>query len=102
MWVVAEVVGAIFYGEDIGASAGDGFLVEGDGAVEGAFGNVAPPQWLIIRITEGKVYGVLTAQTKSWITSISMTAILLRYLLGTGVQVIGVDCVVDWRKNADG
>lgn len=42
VWVVVEVVGAIFHGEDVGASAGDGFLVEGDGAVEGAFGDVAP------------------------------------------------------------
>lgn len=50
VWVVVEVVGAIFHGEDVGASAGDGFLVEGDGAVEGAFGDVAPSADKVVNI----------------------------------------------------
>lgn len=39
---IGEVVGAVGYGEGGGFTGGVGFVVEGDGAVEGSFADVAP------------------------------------------------------------
>lgn len=87
VWVVVEVVGTIFYGKDIGASSWDSFLVERDGAVEGALGDVTPLRLLTICITEDSVQRTYSADKVVDYFNFNDNHIVRMLLLNTGLRV---------------